>query len=89
MPSYMCAAKAKNNLCPGTDPGADTGGFLRGVRFKHITVLTLRIRANRSEQTVQYRSDQTPQNAVFDQILHCLPLTQQFHTHLQAVKWTN
>ena len=32
--------------------------------------------------------DQTPQNAASDQGLHFLPLTQQFYTHSQVVKWT-
>ena len=32
--------------------------------------------------------NQTPQNAASYQGLHCLPLTQQFHTHEQVSKWT-
>ena len=28
-------------------------------------------------------------DAVSDQDLHCLPLTQQFYTHSQIVKWTS
>ena len=47
---------------------------------------TLRIRTDRPEQTVD--PDQTSQNAASDQGLYCLPLTQQFYTHSQVVKWT-
>ena len=34
-------------------PAADSGGFLSWVRYNHITVLTLRIRTDRPEQTVR------------------------------------
>ena len=40
------------------------GGGGGGVRFDHISVLTLRIRTERSEQTVD--PDQMPQNAASD-----------------------
>ena len=47
-----------------------------GVRFDQITVLTLCIRTERSEQTVYTQI----RHAASGQGLHCLPLTQQF-TH--------
>ena len=55
-----------------------------GVRFDKITVLTLRIRADRPEQN-SLDPDQTPQKAASDQGLHCLLLTQQFYTHSQII----
>ena len=45
-----------------------------GVRFDQITVLTLRIRKDKSEEPVQHTAT--------DQGLHCLPLIQHFlHIH--------
>ena len=64
---------------------ADPGGFLREVRYNY------RIYSMDSDRQTLVKSvdpDQTPQNAVSDQCLHCLPLCQQFYTHSQAVKWS-
>ena len=50
-----------------------------------ISPYLLYVFGDRPEQTVD--SDQAPQNAS-DHGLHCLPLTQQFNTNSQVVKWT-
>ena len=54
-------------------------GFLRRVRFNHISVLTLRIRADRHEQK---SVDPDQQNAASD---HGLFAT---HKTFTVVKWT-
>ena len=55
--------------------------YLRYNITASLIALTLRIRTNRPEQTVQIRiRRRRTQNAVSDQALHCLPLIQQFIT---------
>ena len=51
------------------------------VRFDQIIVLTVRIREKKAWAN-SVDPVQTPQNAASDQGIHCLPLIQQFNTHL-------
>ena len=63
---------------------SEGGGGGGSIWFSYCSYCTY---SKRQAWAISVDPDQTPQNAAFDQGLHCLLLTQQFYKNNQLVKW--
>ena len=68
--------------------GVDPIGFLSGFDLIILLYLIYIFRQTGQVCANSVDPDLMPQNTTSNQGLHCLPLTQQFYTHSQVVKWT-